>query len=183
MTMEQWGQLPEDEPGELVDGVLVEEEVPDYAHEVVVTWLVALLWAWAAPRGAVVGGSDAKFAVRPSRGRKPDITVFVTRRPPRRGVVRIPPDIAVEVVSVTPRDARRDRVEKMDEYAAFGVRFYWLLDPQERTFEVYELGSDGRYARALGAADGTVADVPGCAGLAVDLDALWALVDSLPDDA
>jgi Uma2 family endonuclease len=182
MSLEQWAELPEDEPGELVDGVLTEEEVPDYAHEVVVSWLIALFWAWVMPRGGVVGGSEAKFAVRATRGRKPDVTVFVSRKPPRRGVVRVPPDIAVEVVSPTPRDARRDRIEKMDEYAAFGVRFYWLLDPQERTFEVYELAESGRYSRALGAADGTVKSIPGCEGLTVDLDALWKLVDSLPDE-
>jgi hypothetical protein len=30
LTLEEWGDLPEDVPGELIDGRLVEEEVPDY---------------------------------------------------------------------------------------------------------------------------------------------------------
>jgi hypothetical protein len=35
------------------------------------------------------------------------------------------------------------------------------------------------YARALGAAEGVVAQVPGCEGLVLDVNALWARVDRL----
>lgn len=180
MTLEEWARLPEDEEGELVDGQLVEEEVAGYVHEVVVAWLVQLFASWLGDKG-FVGGSEAKLAVRPKRGRKADLTVFLPggHVPPRYGPVTVPPDIAVEVITPTPRDARRDRVEKPDEYAAFGVRFYWLVDPELRTLEVYELGADGRYIRALSASDGVIAEVPGCEGLAMDLNALWARIDRL----
>jgi Uma2 family endonuclease len=94
-------------------------------------------------------------------------------------LITVPPDIAVEVITPTPRDARRDRVEKPNEYAEFGVRFYWLVDPELRTVEIYELGSDGRYTRAWAASDGTTTNVPGCDGLLMNLDALWARVDKL----
>jgi Uma2 family endonuclease len=67
----------------------------------------------------------------------------------------------VEVVSPRPSDARRDRLEKMAEHAAFGVRYYWILDPSVRLLEVFELDTRGRYARALGAAAGVVASIPG----------------------
>ncbi|WP_437710476.1 Uma2 family endonuclease [Sorangium sp. So ce448] len=180
MSLAEWAALPEDEPGELVDGLLVEEEVSGYVHEVVVGWLIHMLRAWITSRGGLVGGSDAKFAVKPQRGRKPDVTVFFpgSRRPPARGLVRIPPDIAVEVVSPTPSDGRRDRVEKLREYAAFGVRWYWIVDPQLRSIEVLELGADGRYTHALDATDGSI-DVPGCEGLRLELDALWGEVEQL----
>jgi Uma2 family endonuclease len=89
----------------------------------------------------------------------------------------VPADVLVEVVSPSPRDARRDRIEKLSEYAAFGVRYYWILDPTVRTLEIFALDSNGRYVHALGAAEGKVENVPGCEGLVLDLDALWLELD------
>ncbi len=183
MSLGEWAALPEDDEGELVDGLLVEEEVPELTHEAIVSWLIGALRAWAIGRGGFVFGSELKLGVRPGRGRKPDVSVYLPggRAPRGRSLVLVPPGITVEVISASPRDARRDRVEKADEYAAFGVRYYWLVDPGARTLELFELGADGRYVRALAAAEGTV-DVPGCPELRLDLDALWAEVDRLPPE-
>ena len=183
LSLSEWAALPEDEPGELVDAHLVEEEVPDCTHEVVVAFLVATFHPWLWNRRGIVMGSEAKFAVGPRRGRKPDVSVYLTsnRRPPMHGVIPVPPDLVVEVITPTPRDVRRDRVDKVSDYAAFGVRWYWLLDPELRTLEILELGSDGRYVHALGEADSGEAleNVPGCPGLVLDLPALWRRLDEL----
>ena len=185
MSIEAWAALAEDETGEFVDGVVVEEEMAGFAHEVAVTFLIALLRTWGISRGALVGGSAGKFAVSGTRGRMPDVTVFLAGapRPPRWGVIRVPPSIAVEVVSTTPRDARRDRIEKLTEYAAFGVRWYWLVDPAARTFEILELGEGGRYVHVVAVTAGHVDQVPGCEQLEIDVDALWAEIDALPDES
>jgi Uma2 family endonuclease len=181
LSLEEWFALPENEPGELVAGRLEEEEVPDYLHELLVILLGRLLGNWVFPQGGLVAGSDAKFAVGFGRGRKPDLTVYFPgrQRPPARGLIRIPPDIAIEIVSPTPRDGRRDRVEKMADYAGFGVAWYWLLDPQLRSLEILELDPYGRYLHVLGATAGRLEKVPGCEGLTLDLDALWAAIDEL----
>src|SRR5215471_1964697 len=85
------------------------------------------------------------------RGRMPDASAYLPggAKPPLRGLVEVPPDIAIEVVSATPKDMRRDRIEKMSDYADFRVRFYWLIDPVARLLEVYELEDGGLYRRAL----------------------------------
>ena len=69
----------------------------------------------------------------------------------------------------------------MEEYARFGIRFYWLIDPQQRTVEIYEQGADLRYVRRVHAGSGSVQDVPGCSGLTLDLDAMWRKIDALDD--
>ncbi len=54
------------------------------------------------------------------------------------------PDLIVEVLS--PSTAKLDRGKKYQLYERHGVREYWLLDPLDRTLEVYGLTS-GRYVR------------------------------------
>lgn len=183
LSMAEWIDLPDDESGEWVDGWLVEEEVSTYLHELLVGWFIAALRAWAVPLGGGVLGSEFKFVVSPVRGRKPDISVFLRSRRPslEAPAADFPPDIAVEIVSGRPRDVRRDRVEKLAEYARFGVRHYWLVDPKARTLEILDL-RDGAYARVLAASHGRVAP-PGCEGLFIDLDALWAEVDRAQEPA
>lgn len=52
------------------------------------------------------------------------------------------PDWICEVLS--PSTSSLDRVRKMPVYAREGVRWAWLLDPIQRTLEVFEL-QNGRW--------------------------------------
>ena len=178
LTLDDWERLDEDDSRELVDGVLEDAEMPDATHETIVMWLCMTLGPYFLARDGWVGASGLKLAVSPRRGRLGDVVCYAARRPPARGLVRTPPDIIVEVISPRREDQRRDRLDKASDYATFGVRFYWLMDPEARTIEILELGADGRYVRALTAAEGAHA-VPGFEGLTIDLDALWASVDRL----
>jgi len=185
LSLRQWAE-DDSAPGEYVDGHRTDEEVPSFLHEAIAFWLGAVFHAWLrglSPHGGGwVLGSEAKFAVSPTRGRKPDVSVYLRGSAPSRhaSLLDIPPAIAVEVLSPSHRDQVRDRVDKLFEYAAFGVRSYWLVDPELRIVTVYELQGDGRYAVAIMASAGQH-PVPGCDGLTLDLDALWAHVDSLPE--
>ncbi len=116
MSVAAWLGRPEGEPGELVAGELVEEEAPDATHETIVAWLLWTLKTWLGSRGLVLG-SDLRVLVAEQTGRKPDLVVYLegSPLPPRNGPVTSPPDLLVEVVSPSPRDERRDRIEKMDE--------------------------------------------------------------------
>ena len=71
----------------------------------------------------------------------PDMVLFL----PEKGDVLAPdqmrlpaPDLAVEVLS--PGTSRRDRGVKFADYAAHGIREYWIVDPVAETVECFKLG-------------------------------------------
>jgi len=81
------------------------------------------------------------------------------------------PDLLVEVLS--PGTARRDRVRKLNAYARLGVRHYWLVDPEAKTVEAFELVEDAyRLAAAVGGDDEFRPGV--FPGLAISLSILFA---------
>jgi Uma2 family endonuclease len=51
------------------------------------------------------------------------------------GPWRLAPDLAVEVIS--PTDKYSDVLQKITDYLRYGVRLIWLIDPQNRTVQVY----------------------------------------------
>lgn len=64
-----------------------------------------------------------------------------------------PPDFIAEVLS--PGTEFRDRGVKFEDYAAHGVREYWILDPESRTIEQYVL-RDAAYHLLLKVQDGNI---------------------------
>jgi Uma2 family endonuclease len=66
----------------------------------------------------------------------------MTRKPdPEKVGIELPPDWVCEILS--PSTARYDRDGKMKIHAREQVGHLWLLDPANRTLEVYTRGSDG----------------------------------------
>ena len=65
LSAEEWLALDEDEEGEWVDGWLTEEEGPDFAHELTVTWLVHVMRSWLGGRGFVAMPA-IKWVIGPS---------------------------------------------------------------------------------------------------------------------
>jgi Uma2 family endonuclease len=135
---------------ELYDGVLVEMTAPKLIHQKVLRYLVIALESWAEPRNAgeiYIAPHDLYISER--KFFEPDISFvrrerFASERIEREdgACLVAPPDLIVEIVS--PSTARRDRVDKLNAYAEFGVAHYWILDPEEKTVLAYSL-ENGHY--------------------------------------
>jgi Uma2 family endonuclease len=77
--------------------------------------------------------------------REPDVLLvrpdqIVDRRRPVVGA-----ELVMEVISEGKRNRDRDLVEKRSEYAAAGIREYWIIDPETRCIEVLALTAGGEY--------------------------------------
>jgi Uma2 family endonuclease len=160
---------------EIIDDELVVTPSPSGRHQQIVTDLVTLLNVFVKSNrlGRVFTGPlDVLFAEGDYF--EPDI-LFVHRDRAHllgeRGVEG-PPDLVVEVLS--PSTAARDRGVKLDRYRLFGVAEYWVVDPDERTIEVWELAGNAEQPRVVGS--GEVLEwkpPPGDAALRIDVGELF----------
>ena len=85
---------------------------------------------------------------------------------------RIPPDWVCEVLS--PSTRRHDRLYKIDLFDRHRVPHVWLIDPVDRTLEVYARLADGGYRiQVIDAGASAAARVPPFDAVALDLTLLW----------
>src|SRR5215208_5431990 len=142
MTARQFLELGEDPPGvrlELVDGEIAASPSPVPRHAYAVLALASILKSYVdrLRLGEVLLDVDTIFGEHDVR--RPDIFYFAESRRHFIGEKAIegPPDLAVEVIS--PGSERTDRKEKFKLYAAGKVKYYWIVDPRQRTIEAYSL--------------------------------------------
>ena len=96
---------------------------------------------------------SAPFQMKLEHGREPDL-IFIANAHMERlksSYLDGPADLVVEIVS--PESAGRDRGDKFIEYEAGGVPEYWLIDPQRRWAEFYQLQGE-RYHLAYAGEQG-----------------------------
>jgi Uma2 family endonuclease len=174
-TWDDFVALDEDDLRELIDGELVEVEVPTHAHEGIVPMLSYFLVGWSLTHGGgETLGSGYKVRIGPKRGVMPDLQFYRPGNEPRDqqpGLVRGHPDLVVEIVS--PTSVRYDRVTKMLWYASIATPEYWIVDPAARTLERLVL-EGGRYAIAEALEGDDVFRPSSFEGLEIPLARLWA---------
>ena len=144
---------------ELIDGYPVMMAPPTRAHQKISGELFGQLRDYL--KGKKCEVYHAPFAVRPFErdGERPeDVDTMVE---PDISVVCDPsklddtgckgaPDLVMEILS--PSTTRHDKFVKFNLYQRAGVREYWIVDPADKTVQVFVL-EDGRYsAKDFGAA-------------------------------
>jgi Uma2 family endonuclease len=175
-TWDDFVALDEDDRRELIDGELVETEVPRRPHERIVVVLSFYLEQWSrAGNGGEALASGYKIRITSRRGFMPDVQFYrrgndaAARQ--ENGLVDGRPDLVVEILS--PSSARFDRVTKLNGYASKGVSEYWLVDPAARTLEQLVL-KDGAYSIEASLAEDATFEPRTFSGLVIPLAELWA---------
>lgn len=166
---------------ELSDGFLEFLAMPTILHQFIVQYLFKMLDAHVvAPIVGFVLLAPLPVRLWKGKIREPDIVYL---RPERVRDRRKPPegaDLAMEVVSDSPEDRKRDLETKKREYAQARIAEYWIVDPRERRITVLTLeGSDYRvHGEFLPGMRATSVLLP---GFAVDVAAVFAAGDGLPE--
>ena len=141
--------LPENQVGEILNGQLYTHPRPAPKHAQAYS---ALGYNVGGPFGGGIGGPGGWWILdEPELHLGGDIVVpdlagwRRERMPslPETAWFELAPDWACEILS--PSTARIDRAMKMPFYAREGVPHLWLVDPDARTLEVYNLQNDGHW--------------------------------------
>ena len=172
-TYQDYMQTPDDVRYELIDGELILAAAPNTYHQIISRNLEMLLWGYVRDHslGEVL---DAPFDVHFSDTNvfQPDILYISAARLNILTEQNVggAPDLVVEILS--PSTANYDLRVKRDLYARFGVREYWLVDPEERTVSVLSLDGGEFYEVARFGEDDTLTSQV-VEGLRIDLSEVF----------
>ena len=171
-------RLPEGAPIELIRGRFVISPSPLPRHQIVLLLLAEHFLQIARKSGGIALPAPMDVRLSDDTILQPDLLYIVKQR---RHIVekRIegPPDLVIEIISGT---SRRDRVEKLDLYARYGVGEYWIVDPDAQVFE-FLFNERGRFVVHSPADDRYQS--PGLPEVEILLAEFWREVDErLPND-
>jgi Uma2 family endonuclease len=139
-TYSDYCLLPDDKRYELIDGDLYMAPAPLIRHQVILRTLLSLLWPFVRDNGlGQVYSSPVDVIFSNEDVFQPDL-LFVAAG--REGIVTEracegPPDLVIEILS--PSTGQRDRELKRKVYANYGVKEYWLVDPENDSVQVLRL--------------------------------------------
>ena len=165
--------LPEGDRRELIEGDFYVVPAPSFRHQIISRNLGTLLWEFVRGEGlgqVVWAPTDVVLSLESVV--QPDI-LFISNE--RRGIITEDnvsgaPDLVVEILS--PSTAERDRELKRTLYARYGVREYWIVDPEDSSVEVMVLEEAGLVS-ARRYTSGQV-EPPLLPGLAIPLGEIFA---------
>ena len=124
---------------ELIDGMIVNRTAPSLQHQRVSRRMTYFLEKFLLenPVGEFFC-APTDVALDDTNGVVPDLSFVSKERSfilQGDDYVAGVPDVIFEIIS--PGNVRRDRVEKKELYEKFGVKEYWLVDPGNRTVEIF----------------------------------------------
>ena len=143
MTIEDLDAMPDDGYRyEIIEGELFVSRAPNLKHQRVSMNITGLIIPYLArnPIGEIL--ATPGLILSKYDGVIPDL-VFISyeQRDEIASGDRVTgaPELVIEIVSPGTENEKRDRVAKRQLYGKYGVKEYWVVDPYQRTIEVYAL--------------------------------------------
>ena len=173
LTYEDYLKTSDDERYELLDGELFILPAPSIAHQQIAVKLATRLDTFVEDKNlGVVYSAPTDVVLSETHVVQPDL-MFISSE--RAGIVTSAniqgaPDLLVEIRSDS--TAERDETRKRQLYAEYGVKEYWLVDPEARTITVLLLGVDA-YAESATYTEGQTLTSAVLEGFSAHLDEIF----------
>ncbi|MEX2235955.1 MAG: Uma2 family endonuclease [Dehalococcoidia bacterium] len=174
LGLEDYLALPEWEKPykEFVDGEVIEKVSPNLNHFQLAGDVIAQLKEFPAATAFLIGPELRCVFGNPARSYLPDVCLIRVDRLPlsreaRARPLRLPPDVAIEILS--PEQGAGRLLRKLSFYMENGVRLALVIDPDDEIVTVYEPGQQPRTA----AGDSRLSLAPVSAEIELDLEALF----------
>lgn len=141
--LEVFESLPEGTLCQLINDHIIMSPAPIYEHQRISNKIATQLTNFVEQNGlgdVVAAPVDVYFGK--SNVYQPDI-IFISKdrlNIVQGGKVKGAPDLVIEILS--PGTENLDRKDKKDVYEQFGVKEYWIVDPQTKLATGYKLEND-----------------------------------------
>ncbi len=144
-TYKDYEKLPEGSPYQLIRGDLIMTPSPVPYHQILIGKIFLKLNKYVEDNKigmVILAPLDVYFSETDTY--QPDIMFISKERLNIVGEKKIegPPDLIIEILS--PQTAYYDLRTKKDTYERSGVKEYWIVDPLQKTIEVF-LNKEGRF--------------------------------------
>lgn len=174
LTYEDYSKTPDDKRCELIDGELLMTPSPIPYHQWISKNVLYEMEKFVRENkiGGVFG-APCDVHLDDENILQPDILFIAKERLNIIGEKNIQgaPDLVVEVLSES--TAYRDLVKKKRVYAKFGVKEYWIVDPDEKIAEIFTL-REGEFTSTKKYSEKDTLESPLLAGLKIKLADVFA---------
>ena len=151
--------IEEDKKMEFINGEIIFQSPAKLRHTNSVKLLTILLSTFVVKHSLGFVGSEKMLISLTRNDYEPDICFFDKQKSQhfRPDQMQFPaPDFVVEVLS--PSTEKYDRETKFQDYAAHGIKEYWIINAEHETIEQYYLQNE-EYELLLKSKDGTIESV------------------------
>lgn len=144
-TYDDYLKWDETERIEILDGFAYLQATPSRAHQSVSMELSRQISTFLKGKSCEVYAAPFSVKLDEKNVVEPDITIVCDKGKITEKGINGAPNLIIEIIS--PSSVKVDKMIKFNKYEKFGIKEYWIVDPLNKSVDVFILGDNNRYDR------------------------------------